>query len=116
MRQKKLDILTLPVPADIQTSTNQFLKPEMLSSQNKWFCPSCSSYSESTRETFIINSALILIIQRWGFSNKGGQLIKDANYFSSIQGESNKHLVVSMTVEDEVSFTNKYSVITIQAL
>ena len=116
VRQKKLDILTLPVPADIQTSTNQFLKPEMLSSQNKWFCHSCSSYSESTRETFIINSALILIIQLCRFSNKGGQLIKDANFFSSIQGESNKHLVVSMTVEDEVSFTNKYSVITIQAL
>ena len=42
--------------------------------------------------------------------------MKDANFFSAIQGESNKHLVVSMTVEDEVSFTNKYSVITIQAL
>ena len=115
MRQKKLDSLTLPVPADIQTSTNQFLKPEQ-PSQNKWFCPSCSSYSESTRETFIKNSALILIIQLCRFSNKGGQLIKDANFFSSIQGESNKHLVVSMTVEDEVSFTNKYSGITIQAL
>ena len=45
------------------------------------------------------------------FSNQGGQLIKDANFFSCTQSESNKHLVVPITVEDEVSFTNKYSLI-----
>ena len=67
--EKSLDILTLSVSADIQTSINQFLKPEILSSQNKWFCPSCSVLSESTRETCIINSAPILIIQLCQFSN-----------------------------------------------
>ena len=33
--EENLAILTLPVPADIQTSIKQFLKPEILSSQNK---------------------------------------------------------------------------------
>ena len=60
---ENLDILTLPVSADIQTSVNQFLKTEILSSQNKWFCPLCSVLSESTREPCIMNSAPVLIIQ-----------------------------------------------------
>ena len=60
--EESLDIVTLPVLADIQTSMNQFLKSEILTSQNKWFCPSCN-LCESTRETYIINSVPILIIQ-----------------------------------------------------
>ena len=109
--EENLDILTLPVSADIQASINQFLKPEILSSHNKWFCPSCKALSESTRETCIINSAPILIIQLFRFSNQGGQLIKDANFFNCTQSRSNKHLVVPIIVEDEVSFTKKYSLI-----
>ena len=109
--EENLDILTLPVAADIQASINQFLKPEILSSHNKWFCPSYRALSESTRKTCIINSAPMLIIQLCRFSNQGGQLIKDANFFSCTQSESNKHLLVPITVEDEVSFTNKYSLI-----
>ena len=104
--EENLDVLTLPVSADMQSSINQFLKPEILSSHNKWFCPSCRALSESTRETWIINSAPILIIQFCRFSNQGGQLIKDANFFSCTQSESNKHLVVSITVENKVSLKN----------
>ena len=91
----------------MQTSMNQFLKPEILSSQNKWFFPSCNLLSESTRETCIINSAAILIIQLCRFSNQGGQLVKNENFFSCKQSESNKDLKVPITIEDEVSFTNK---------
>ena len=68
-------------------------------------------FSESTRETCFINSPPILIIQLCRFSNQGGQLIKDANFFSCTQSESNKHLLVPIIGEDEVSFTNKYSLI-----
>ena len=109
--EENLDIVTLPVSTDIQTSMNQFLKPEILSSQKKWFCPSCNLLSESTRETCIINSAPILIIQLCRFSNQGGQLVKNENFFSCTQSESNKDLTVHITIEDEVSFTNKYSLI-----
>ena len=87
---------------------NQSLKPGILSSQNKWFCPSCNLLSESTRETWIINSTPILIIQLCRFSNEGGQLIKNENFSSCIQNESNKDLMVPITIEDEVSFTSKY--------
>ena len=104
--EENLDILTLPVSADIQASINQFLKPEILSSHNKWFCPSCRTLSESTRETWIINSAPILIIQFCQFSNQGSQIIKDTNFFSYTESESNKHLVVSITVENKVSLKN----------
>ena len=97
--EQNLDVLTLPVSADIQASISQFLKPEILSLHNKWFCPSFKAYSESTRETCIINSAPILIIQLCRFSNQGGQLIKDANFFSCTQSESNKYLLVRITVE-----------------
>ena len=76
--------------------------------QNKWICPSCSLLSESTRETCIINSAPILIIQLFGFSNQGGQLVKNEDFSSCIQSESNKDLMVPITIEDEVSFSNKY--------
>ena len=109
--EENLDIVTLPVSTDIQTSMNQFLKPEILSSQNKWFCPSCNLLSESTRGTCIINSAPILIIQLCRFSNQGGQLAKNENFFSCTQSESNKDLTVPITIEDEVSFTNKCSLI-----
>ena len=110
--EENLDIVTLPVSADIQTSMNQFLKLEILTSQNKWFCPSCNLLCESTRETCIINSAPILIIQLCRFSNQGGQLVKNENFFICNQSESNKDLTVPITIEDEVSFTNKYSLIT----
>ena len=83
----------------------------MLSSQNKCICPSCSGLSERARETFIKNSALILIIQLCRFSNQGRQLIKDENFLSCTQSEWNKDLAVPKTIEDEVSFTNKYCVI-----
>ena len=109
--EENLDIVTLPVSADIQTSTNQFLKPEILTSQNKWFCPSCNLLCESTRETCIINSTPILIIQLCRFSNQGDQLVKNENLCSCTQSESNKDLTVPITIEDEVSFTNKYSLI-----
>ena len=106
--EENLDIATLPISTDIQTPVNQFVKPDMLSSQNKWFCP---FLSESTRETCIINCAPILIIQLCRFSNQGGQLVKNENFFSCTQIESNKDLTVLITIEDENSFTNKYSLI-----
>ena len=106
-----LDIATLPVLVDIQTSMNQFLKPKILSLQNKWFCSSCNLLSKSIRETCTIISAPIFIIQLWRFSNQGGQLVKKENFFSCTQSESNKDLTVCITIRDKVSFTSKYSLI-----
>ena len=73
--------------------------------------PLCNVPSQSTRETCIINSDPILIIQFCRFSYQGGPLVKDANFFGCTQSETNKHLMVPITVEDEVSCTNRYSLI-----
>ena len=78
---------------------------------NKWFCSSCNLLCDSTRETCIINSAPILIIKFCRFPNQGGQLVKNENFFSCTQSKSNKDLAFPITIEDEVSFTNKYSLI-----
>ena len=72
---------------------------------------SCNLLFESTRETCIITSAPILIIHLCWFSNHGGQVVKNENFFSFTQSESNKEHTVPITIEDKVSFTNKYSLI-----
>ena len=91
MSEETLDILPLPVLSDIQTSLNTFLSPETLSSQNKWFCPSCNTLSESTKETQIICSPPILIIQLRRFSNQGSSLIKNEDLFKCILDDPTKH-------------------------
>ena len=93
------------------SSLKQFLSPKILSSGNKWFCPSCKTLSESTRETCVMNSAPILAIQLCRFSNQGGQLVKDETLVSCTQSQVGQYLTVPITIEDEVSFINKYSLI-----
>ena len=109
--QENLDILSLQESTSIQTTLKQFLSPEILSSGNKWFHPSCKTLSESTRETCVMNSAPILAIQLCRFSNQGSQLVKDETLVSCTQSQFGQYLTVPITIEDEVSFINKYSLI-----
>ena len=85
--EETLDILSLQVSTGIQTSLKQYLSPEILTSGNKWFCPLCNTLSESTRETCVMNYALILVIQLCRFSNQGGQLVKDETLVSCTQSQ-----------------------------
>ena len=101
-----LNVLPLQISTDVQT-INQFLSPGILSSQNKWFCPSWKTLSESTRETCVMNSAPILAIQLCRFSNQGAQLIKDEILVSCTQSQPGQYLTVPITVDDEISFMNK---------
>ena len=68
-KEEKLDILTIPLSPNINSSLSKFLKPEILESENKWFCPSCNCLTDSTRETSIIGSSSILVIELSRFSN-----------------------------------------------
>ena len=77
-KEEKLYILIIPLSPNIGSSFSKFVKPEALDSNNKWFCPSCNCLTESTRETSIISSGSVLVIQlnRFstsysGLSNKG---------------------------------------------
>ena len=57
-----------------------------------------------------MNSVPILAFQLCPFSNLGGQLVKDETFVSSTQSQLGQYLTVPITIEDEVSFINKYSI------
>ena len=105
-KEEKLDMLTIPLSPNINSSLSKFLKPEILESENKWFCPSCNCLTESTRETSIIGSSSTLVIQLSRFSNSHSRLLKDQQVFNC-----SPELKVPITVEDEVSFSSKYSLV-----
>ena len=58
-----------------------------------------------------MNSAPVLVIKLCLFSNRGGQLHKNETLVSSTQSQLGQYLTVPITIEDEVSFMNKYSLI-----
>ena len=107
-KEEKLDILTIPFSPNINSSLSKFLKPETLESENKWFCPSFNCLTESARETSIIGLGSILVIQLSRFSTSHSRLIKDQQVFNC---SPELELKVPITVEDEVSFSNKYSLV-----
>ena len=109
--EKNLDILSLQVLTGTQTSLKQYLSSEILTYGNKWFCPLCNTLSESTTETCVMKSVPILAIQLSRFSNQDGQLVKDENLVSCTQSQVDRSITVPLTIEDEVSFINKYSLI-----
>ena len=45
------------------------------------------------------------------FLKSGGQLVKDETLISCTQSQLGQYLTVPITIEDEVSFINKYSLI-----
>ena len=59
-----------------------------------------------------MNFAPILPIQVLCFSNKGGQLVKEKTLVSCTQIQPGQYLTAPITIEDEISFMNKYSLIT----
>ena len=107
-KEEKCDILPLPMSNNIKTSLDKLLDSETLSSQNKWFCPSCDTLTESTKETSITNSSSVLIVQLTRFSILDNRAIKDEQIFDCFP---NSVLKVPITLDDEVSFTNKYSLV-----
>ena len=106
-KEEKLDILALPFSPNINSSFSKFLKPEILESETKWFCPSCNCLTASTRETSIIGSSSILVIQLSRFSTSHSRLLKDQQVFNC---SPELELKVPITVEDE-SFSSKYSLV-----
>ena len=81
-KEEKLDILTIPLFAHINSSFSRFLRPDILELDNKCFCPSCNCLAESTRETSIISSGSILVIQLRRFSTSHSRLINDQQVFN----------------------------------
>ena len=69
----------------ISLSLDRFLSSESLTGDNKWFCPVSNGFMDSTRETKIVDSGSILIIQLLRYDNFEEAVIKDnmrVNYCS----------------------------------
>ena len=107
-KKEKLDILTIPWSPNINSSLSNFLKPEILESENKWFCPSCYCLTESAREMSTTDSSSILVIQLSRFSTSDSRLLKDQQVFNCCP---ELELKIPITVEDEVSVSSKYSLV-----
>ena len=58
-----------------------------------------------------MNSATILAIHLCRFSNQSGQVVKDETLVICTQSQLGQYLTVPITIEDEASFINKYSLI-----
>ena len=81
-KEEKLDILTILLSPNMNSSLSKFLRPEILESENKWFCPSCNCLTGNTRETSILASSSILVIQLSRFSNSHSRLLKEPRVFN----------------------------------
>ena len=96
-KEEKLNILKVSLFPNINSSFSKFLTPEILDSDNKWFCPSCNCLTQSTRKTSIISYGSVIAIQPSQISTS-----------HSIFHFTDLELKVLISVEDEVSFSTKY--------
>ena len=96
------------MPNNIKTSLDKLIGCETLSSQNKWFCLYYDTLTESTRESSTINIPSVMIVQLTRFSILENRVIKEKQIFDCFP---NSVLKIRITHDDEMSFTNKYSLI-----
>ena len=73
----KLDIIPLPLAKSISLSLDRYLSSENLTGVNKWFCPTCNRFMGSTRETRIVDSGSVLVLQLLRYDNFKGVVIKN---------------------------------------
>ena len=73
----KLDIIPLPLAKSISLSLDRHLSSENLTGVNKWFCPACNGFMDSTRETRIFDSGGVLVFQLLSYDNFKGAVIKN---------------------------------------
>ena len=104
-------MLLLPTSKHVSSSFNKLLQTESLSGDNKWFCPQCSSYQISTKETCIVNCGQILIVHLFRYLNSGNNVfIKNTNFVECLP-ETTHVLRVPIQTGDSISFTHIYSLI-----
>ena len=72
----KLDIIPLPLAKSISLSLYRFLSYENLTKDNKWFSAVCNGFMDSTRETKIVDSGSVLILQLLRYDNFKGDCNK----------------------------------------
>ncbi|XP_057294663.1 ubiquitin carboxyl-terminal hydrolase 51-like [Hydractinia symbiolongicarpus] len=82
-------------------------KPENLSGNDRWLCPQCSSYQDSTSETVFTQCGDILIIQLKRFTFLDGRTLKNNKFVTCLA--SHDIFRVRSQPTDDILFNNKYS-------
>ena len=108
VREKKLDIVSVPMADNVNTSLEKFLSSELLKLENEWFCPSCNSCKESIKDTSFTQSAPILVIHLKRFCIEQEKVIKDNQFFKCFLEAP---LQIRITDSNEVSLFNNYSLV-----
>ena len=73
----KLDIISSPLAKSISLSLDKYLSSENLTGVNKLFCQACNGFMGSTRETRILDSESVLVLQLLRYDNFKEAVIKD---------------------------------------
>ena len=73
----KLDIIPLPLAQSISLSLDRYLSSENLTGVNKWFCLACNGFMDNSRETRIVDSESVLVVQLLRYDNFKGAVIKN---------------------------------------
>ena len=111
VKERKDDMLLLPTSKYVSSSFTKLLQTESLSGDNKWFCPQCSSYQISTKETSIISCRQILIVHLSRYLDSGNNVFINNTDFVECLPETTHVLRVPIQTGDSISFTNQYSLI-----
>ncbi|XP_057294669.1 ubiquitin carboxyl-terminal hydrolase 51-like [Hydractinia symbiolongicarpus] len=82
--------------------------PENLSGNDRWLCPQCSSYQDSTSETVFTECGDILIIQLKRFTFLDGRTLKNNKFVTCLASHDDIFRVRSQPTDD-IPCNNKYS-------
>ena len=103
-KEETLDMLTIPLSPNINSSLFKFLKPETLESKNKWFCPSCSCLIDKCSHNYVkmkyfslSKNSLMALVNHSGTMDQGHYwaVIKDLNSGGSLTCNDKVVLAVS---------------------
>ncbi|XP_057297118.1 ubiquitin carboxyl-terminal hydrolase 51-like [Hydractinia symbiolongicarpus] len=83
-------------------------KPENLSGNDRWLCPQCSSYQDSTIELVFTQCGDILIIQLKRCTFLDGRTLKNNKFVPCLASNDGIFRIRSRPTDD-ISFNNKYS-------
>ena len=76
LKEDSTKILQIPVEANLQSSLNKFLAPEVLSGENAYFCNFCQSYEAAFVSYNLSTVGNFLILQTKRFSQNGSGFVK----------------------------------------
>ena len=75
IHEVKFDMIPLPLAKSISLPLGRYLSSENLTGVKKWFCPACNGFIDSTRETRIVDSGSLLVLQLLRYDNLKGAVI-----------------------------------------